>query len=214
MNAHLPRLIPSFLAISALLAVVAGGVPSGTAGERAAGVPSPGGPGLATLPVSPQASASAGCPVTLPNGETPPGERPSPGHHGNGRLWTGLWPDGRVVFAPDGPGEIEPDGSLSMKWPWWLGVPGLFTVQGTRLDAAAEPLRAFRGGGVPIPVLPPATRSPDVVRSEPDGFVNSSLVFSTAGCWQVTATVGDASLSFVVWVVIDDGGDEVARPLA
>jgi hypothetical protein len=42
------------------------------------------------------------CEITAPNGETPPGERPSPGHHGNGALWTALWSDGTVIFRRGG----------------------------------------------------------------------------------------------------------------
>lgn len=37
----------------------------------------------------PQAAAGQGNrPVTLANGSTPPGERPSPDAHGNAKLWT------------------------------------------------------------------------------------------------------------------------------
>ncbi|MEA2596516.1 MAG: hypothetical protein QOF01_2985 [Thermomicrobiales bacterium] len=215
MNAQLPRAIPLVLAIAALLTVVAGGIAGRATGEHAAAaVPWPGEPGRASFLASPPAGTPAECPVTLPNGETPPGERPSLGYHGNGQLWTGLPPDGRVVFTPDGPGDIEPDGSLSIKWPWWIEVPGLFTVRGTRLDAPAPPLRAFRLGN-PIPAAPPATAPPNVVYLVPDGFVATSLVFPTAGCWQVTAVVGDASLSFVTLVVDDSGGrgpDSTATP--
>src|SRR5882672_10175936 len=43
------------------------------------------------------------CEVTRPNGQTPPGQAPSPDFHGNGALWTVLWPEGTVVFEPGGP---------------------------------------------------------------------------------------------------------------
>ena len=108
------------------------------------------------------------CPVTVANGNTPPGERQSAFHHGNGALWTGLWPEGKVVFQPGGSGFIYPDGSLSMKFPWWRGVVGELTIDGRRLDAPAPPLRA----------------------SIPDGYFGtfqaSSLIFPTEGCWEVT----------------------------
>lgn len=80
------------------------------------------------------------CPVTLANGETPPGEKPDAGFYGNGQLWTGLWPDGNVIFSPDGPGEIGADDSLTMKWFWWWGGVGKQTIEGRRLDQEG-PLR-------------------------------------------------------------------------
>jgi hypothetical protein len=47
--------------------------------------------------------AFAACPVTAPNGSTPPGEQLGPNTHGNGVLWVVLWPEGgRVVFRPGG----------------------------------------------------------------------------------------------------------------
>ena len=47
--------------------------------------------------------ATPTCPVTSPNGLGLPGERPQ-GNHGDGvALATDLWPDGVVVFKPDGP---------------------------------------------------------------------------------------------------------------
>jgi hypothetical protein len=54
------------------------------------------------------------CPVTIANGSGPPGEYPSPNHHGNGALWTALPPGGI-----DNGGTPEPDGSTSQKYPWW-----------------------------------------------------------------------------------------------
>lgn len=124
------------------------------------------------------------CQVTVPNGSTPPGEQPSPDHHGNGQLWTGLWPNGTVVFEPGGPGTISPDGSLSMKWWWWRGVAGQLTIEGRRLDAPASPLQA------------------DIPDGYGDiGFQAVDLTFSGEGCWEVTGKVGEAALTFVVFVV-------------
>lgn len=130
------------------------------------------------------AAAIASCPVTMPNGSTPPGERPSPHQHGNGDLWTGIWPGGIVTFSPNGPGEMLPDGSLSMKFFWWRAAPGQpLTIEGRRLDAAAPPLRA----------------------SIPDGYFGkfqaSGLIFASEGCWEVTGRVRDASLTFVTLVI-------------
>jgi hypothetical protein len=121
------------------------------------------------------------CPVTVANGNTPPGEQPSPDYYGNGALWTALWPEGKVLIDPS---HVQPDGWLEMKFVWWRSVFGPLTVEGRRLDADAPPLRAII----------------------PEGYGNtglqaSSLLFSSEGCWQVAGRVGDAQLTFVTLVV-------------
>jgi hypothetical protein len=122
--------------------------------------------------------------VTEPNGSTPPGEQPSESYHGNGELWATLWPDGKIVFTPGGPGEMRPDGSLAMKFPFWRGVIGSLEIEGRRLDADAQPLSA---------------EIPDGYGD--DGFQASALVFPTPGCWEVTARAGNGELKIVVLVV-------------
>src|SRR5205807_7008030 len=123
--------------------------------------------------------SSLACPVTKANRNTPPGERPSPHHHGNGALWTALWPDGNVLFSSGGPGEILPDGSLSMKFPWWRGVRGPLAIEGRRLDAPSAPLRS---------------RIPEGYGDT--GFQVSALIFPNEGCWEVTGRVDQARLTF------------------
>jgi hypothetical protein len=165
-----------------------------------------------TTPVPPASPVTSPmpCPVTLANGSTPPGERPSPGYHGNGALSTALWPNGRVVFEPGGPGSVEPDGSLSMKWPWWWDVGRQLTIKGRRLDGAAPPLRAEAPGGRRLDV-PPSTDSSTAL--EVTRFQATALIFPSEGCWEVTGNVGDASLTFVVLVVkVGEGPDQ--RPAA
>lgn len=131
------------------------------------------------------ASDAAACRVTKPNGSTPPGESvPSVFHHGEGGLWTGLWPDGKVVFAHNGPGHILPDGSMSMKFWWWRGVEGQLKITGRRLDGEAPQLRAS------VPHGYGAT-----------GFQATAIIFPTEGCWEVTGIAGQASLTFVTLVV-------------
>jgi hypothetical protein len=139
-------------------------------------------------PAAAPAGSSTSCPVTLPNGFAPPGLPSQPHGYGNDELWTQLWPDGRVVFAR-GVGFVEPDGSLSMKWPWWQGVSGQLTITGRRLDAPASPLRWIPDG-------------------RDNGFLATALIFPSAGCWEVTGRVGAASLTFVTLVV----GPETAPP--
>src|SRR5262249_50685765 len=118
------------------------------------------------------------CRVTKPNGNTPPGERPSPHFHGGDGLWTALWRD-----EPSAPDAVLGDGSLSMKWPWGRGVKGKLTIAGRRLDGSALPLRA---------------NIPDGYGDT--GFQPTGLIFPTEGCWEVIGRVGEASLTFVVRV--------------
>jgi hypothetical protein len=133
-----------------------------------------------TSTVQPQPTAAPACLVTAPNGNTPPDEQPAPEYYGNGALFTVLWPDGNILM---GPHNIEPDGSLSMKFVWWRGVKGQLLIEGRRLDADAPPLRASIPGGYGN-----------------SGVQASALIFPTEGCWQVTGRVGDAALSFITRV--------------
>lgn len=133
------------------------------------------------------------CPVTLPNGpKLPAGTLPSSLYYGNGKLWTNLWPMGIVLVLPD---QVDPDGTLDMKWPWFRGITGQWTIEGRRLDAPAPPLKASIPNGY-----------------GDRGFQVSALLFPTVGCWQVTGKVGDASLTFVTLVVRSPVLPEPATP--
>lgn len=143
------------------------------------------------LPAPLTDDAIAACPVTRPNGKQPLGETNTAGFDlGNeaGTLFTIPWPDGRVVFEPYGAGHRDVDGSLSMKWPWYRTVPGEVVIGGRRLDANAPP-------------MPTVT-----LRGQPDGYGDtgfhpSSLTWPSEGCWEVTARVGDESLTFITLVI-------------
>ena len=125
--------------------------------------------------------------MTLLTSDTPPGwpESSEPSYHGNGELWTPLWPYGRVVFAPDGPGFVLADGALGMKWPWIPAVPGELAVEGRRLNGSAPPLWADIGEGF----------------TDQGRFFPTYLIFPTPGCWEVTGRVGETSLTFVTLIV-------------
>lgn len=122
----------------------------------------------------------ASCPVTLPNGNPPPGQPLSPTYHGNGQLWTNLLPNG--VLVP--PENVRPDGKLTYNWWWWRGQPGRLSIQGRRLDdPTAPPLEAEITPGF-----------------GDSGYQDSWLIFPSEGCWEVTGQVGQAELTFVVYV--------------
>ena len=138
---------------------------------------------------SPSATASladvASCPVTLPAGVASSGEeRPfasSALAFGNSELWVVPLQENGVIRAD--PTMIESDGSISAKFGWWRTTPGTLTISGRRLDAPAPPLRAD---------------VPDGYGSS--GFQASGVSFPTEGCWEITGTVGTATLSFVTFV--------------
>jgi hypothetical protein len=120
------------------------------------------------------------CPLTLPNGQTMPGGREAGMNHGNGKLWTAMWPHNVVIATPV---YIERDGAVGMKWPWWRGVKGRLVITGRRLDGKAPPLTA------------------DIPDYGTTGFQASGISFPTEGCWEVTGTVGEARLTFVTLVL-------------
>lgn len=128
-------------------------------------------------------STETSCTPTRPNGATPPGEKASPTFYGNGKLFTTLWPEGTVVFEQGGPGEMRPDGSLSMKWPFWR-ASGTLRIGGRSLHR---------------PGLRVTADIPDGYGDS--GFQATGLIFPEPGCYEVTATAGGATLSFVTRVV-------------
>jgi hypothetical protein len=135
--------------------------------------------------------ALASCPVTLPNGKAPSDPSAADFNYGNatGTLFTILWLGGKVVFSPHGPGQKDPDGSLEIKWPWYRTIPGDVVITGHRLDAPAPPMPTITLRGVSDGY-------------EKTGFHPSEVLFPSAGCWEVTAKVDEASLTFVTLAVM------------
>jgi hypothetical protein len=125
-----------------------------------------------------------GCAVTIPNGDTPPGERPSPEYHGNGALWTALPPNGKIEATPP---FVRPDGSIRIKFPWWGSrkVSAHLKITGSSLGGQDQALR--------VSVVPGQTGAPH--------FWASGVIFPAEGCWRVTGFAGHANLTFVVSVV-------------
>ncbi len=113
---------------------------------------------------------SEGCHVSLPEG----------GVLENDALSVTL-PD-KFVFQPGGPGFIDFDGALGLKVGWERKKKGLLQIGGRRLDSSAEPARAY------------------IYDYGDIGFQPIYLVFPTPGCWEITGSVADASLTFVTLV--------------
>ena len=160
------------MVVAFLLAACTGG---GVEGKSSDPTPS----GGSVLSAEPPTRPPAPCPVTLPNGDKPPGQT-SGLSHGNGRIWLAMYPRGVIRASRE---DVRPNGDLAIKFPWTRGVEGHLTITGRRLDAQASPLRAWIPGGYGH-----------------NGFQSSAVIFPTTGCWQVTGSVGDVSLTVVVRV--------------
>ena len=119
------------------------------------------------------------CPVTIPNGNVP--NELAGVNHGNGSLHVSIWLHGVVVAQPE---DVEPDGSITAKFGWYRTVPGELAITGRRLDAKAPPLSAEIPSGYGR-----------------EGFQASGVIFSSEGCWEITGTAGDATLTFVTIVL-------------
>lgn len=127
-------------------------------------------------------SLSAGCPVTVPNGSTPTGERRAPHFHGNGLIWTGFAPNGSI-------GRLEEDGSYFDKLLWWtMALHEPLSFRAVRLDANAPSPRWKANQGAFVGSTFPGTTWA------------TAVWFPSAGCWRLTARVGDLSLSVVARV--------------
>lgn len=162
------RCVFTAMCCSILVVLAIAGVPAATAGRR---------------PVATPVGAATNCPVTHPNGSTPPGQLPSSLHDGNGKLWTDLWPAGMALVPRQ---DVRSDGSMEVKFPWWRGsgVRWPLTITGRRLDAPAPPATAYLPGGY-----------------EAMNFQASGVIFPSAGCWEVTGQAVGAKLTFVTLVI-------------
>lgn len=129
--------------------------------------------------------STPGCPITLPNGNRPPGQPRGVSWYGNGRLWAGVERDG-IYTAPSS--QVEADGSVGNKLLWVTTPPSAKpSVTGERIDAPARPLHVL---GVNTGSFSGAANLSHMTPVE----------FPMAGCWRLRARVGDVSLVYVVQV--------------
>jgi hypothetical protein len=147
--------------------------------------------GLSVLRAGPRlrVAAASDCPVTLPNGNRPPGQPRNVTWYGNGLLWAGVAGDGTRVYGRD---DVAADGSVGDKLLWVTTPPWEKpVVSGERIDGRAPRLEvvqvntgSFSGAADPSHMTP--------------------VRFPAAGCWRLTARLGDVSLRYVVRVVVGD----------
>ncbi len=96
--------------------------------------------------------------------------------YGNDALWVGLPPGGEAALLRTG-------GVLARKFMWWRLVPGQLSIEARRIDAPAP---AGRG------IVPTGYGD--------SGFQASGIEFPTEGCWEVTGSISDKGLTFVIRV--------------
>ena len=128
------------------------------------------------------------CPVTLPNGNRPPGQPRSVSWYGNGLLWAGVQPDGTYIVPAS---RVGADGTIGNKLLWVTTPPWEKpAISGERIDAEAPRLHVSRvNTGSFSGAANPSHMSP--------------VGFPAAGCWRLRARLGDLSLVYVVKVVIE-----------
>lgn len=128
------------------------------------------------------ACSPAVCPASEPVRLTPPDDEavsnpPTQGYYfaneDNSILASAWW------VTEDAP---EYDPSQGIKVGWFRPAGETLVITGRRLDGSAPPLQ------VEIPCCYP-TR-----------FQATGLYFPTSGCWEITATAGESTLTFVVTI--------------
>ena len=80
---------------------------------------------------------------------------------------------------------IQRNGSIRLKLGWWRGIPGRLVITGRRLGRPEGRVRAD---------VPPNESYGDT------GFIPSSIIFPSVGCWRVVGTQASLRLAFVVKV--------------
>ena len=153
---------------------------------------------LCCLAASPVSAGVAGdgtaaeCSPTRPNGYTPEGAFVS-NNYGFGALVVGLWTWPSVNAAS----LVRSDGAVHVKLGWWRVAPGELTLAGRRID-----------GSAPAPRVSVGT----VEAYGEKGFVSSSLLFATRGCYEVVGRLGEAELPVILR--IDVGAERWSPPVA
>lgn len=151
-------------------------------------------------PAAAQTPVDAVCPVTLPNDRRPPARldpfEPGDAVHYEDGIWVTIPPDGDLVLGKDneiGYGKLQGWRTMTVTWMRADGVEGWVIVSGERLDEPSD--------------LSPRTPLSPQRQYVQAGFVKTGIAFPSEGCWQLTGTVGDHKITWVVDVrFVDEVG--------
>jgi hypothetical protein len=147
-------------------------------------------PASTLVPIAP--SAIQNCPITLPNLSSaeysPVGVSAGYGN-ADRNMFIRLELGGLVWLTPGGADHPNPDGSVWVKFFFFRTLPGEVVFEGKRLDEADLPVRLA------------TLRGPADGYGE-TGFHPAGLTFPSQGCWEVTARLQDAEMTFVTLVVL------------
>ncbi len=144
-----------------------------------------------TLPIAPTAlpiaaAAQNDCPITQPQWLKPP-------------------VDAAVPDEPQYGNYITNSDQSILVGAWWLGQsePYLVTNQWLKVGWFRPAGATLEIGGDPLILADPnadTTFRTEIPDGYPTRFTPTSLMFSTPGCWQITATAADKAITFVVQV--------------
>lgn len=132
------------------------------------------------------------CPITFPDEVpfTPPADISlifeGDAWYGTPELWTFVQQEGQLWEGL----PAAADGSLTQKTFWW-SVDYVSTIEIPEIDVTAENLDT----GLTIE----ASGADGGGNAEQGIFIVAGLQFPQAGCWRITASYRDASLSYVAW---------------
>ncbi len=128
-----------------------------------------------------QLAPGAACPATRPNGSGPFPHQlldaegvPIREWYGHGKAW---------VRPPHFPSSQRVhDDAISSKVPWYVAGPGVFRIVGRRIDGVHGTFRAV---------------IPDTTPRRSGQVVETALIMSGVGCWDIAGTVGGSSVEWI-----------------
>lgn len=138
-----------------------------------------------TLPASPTESSPAeACPVTEPTWAKPPEDSAVDNPPAYGYYFLNedrsIWAS--AEWARDAEYTTLRPGEAGIKVGWFRPAGAKLVITGRRLDGEEPPFKGQALSGY-------TTR-----------FQASALPFPSGGCWEITATARESTLSFVVWL--------------
>lgn len=155
-------------------------------------------------PLAAQTPETFTCPVTPPGEHRPPARmdpfEPTDAVHYADGIWVSIPNNGVLELGPDteiGYGKLQGWRTTTVTWMRADGVEGWVVVSGERLDAESS--------------LAPRTPLSPQRQYVQAGFVETGIAFPGEGCWQLTGTVGDHEIT---WVVDVRFVDSIATPVA